>query len=124
MQLIAQQNVNSNNLLANIKSFLIWSFTLTVCFLVVGFPIVFLLATIGVLMTIVLHGIMPISSVFLVGSTLIALNILMVFISAAALTIKGIKPQEVTWLSWLHGDAELHYDRVYASCPLTCSLAK
>ena len=124
MQLTAQQTVSNNNLLANVNSFLIWSFVLIVCFLVVGFPLVFLLTTIGVLMTIVLQGLIPISSVFLVGSSLISFSLLIMFVSAAALTIKGIRPQDVTWLSWLHGDAELHYDRVYASCPLTCSIAK
>ena len=124
MQLTARQNASNDNLLASIKSFLIWSFTLTVCFLVVGFPLGFVLVTISVLMTIVLHAVMPISSVLLVGTMLVALNVAFVLISSAALTIKGIKPQDVTWLSWLHGDAELHYDRVYASCPLTCSLAE
>ncbi len=124
MQLTTQQNVRGNDFLADIKSFLIWSFTLTVCFLVVGFPVGFILVTIGVLMTIVLHAVMPISSVVLVGSALIALNVLIVLIGAAALTLKGIKPQDVTWLSWLHGDAELHYERVYASCPLTCEVAE
>ncbi len=97
---------------------------LTVCFLVVGFPAGFVLVSIGVLMAVLLHAVMPISSVILVGTGILVLNILIVVASAALLTIKGIKPQEVTWLSWLHGDAELHYDRVYASCPLTCELAE
>ena len=97
MQLTAQQTVSNNNLLANVNSFLIWSFVLIVCFLVVGFPLVFLLTTIGVLMTIVLQGIMPISSVFLVGSSLISFSLVIMFVSAAALTIKGIRPQDVTW---------------------------
>ena len=126
MQLTTQppQYSEKKFFLNNIKSFLIWSFSLTVCLLVVGFPVGFILSSIGVLMTIVLHAIMPISSVLLVGTAILALNILLVLATAAVLTIKGIDPQDVTWLSWLHGDAELHYTRVYASCPLTCSLAK
>ena len=73
-------------------------------------------------MTIVLHAVMPISSVLLVGTAILAFNILVVVVGAAVLTIKGINPQDVTWLSWLHGDAEPHYSRVYASCPLTCAV--
>lgn len=115
---------NNNNLFDNIKSFFIWSLTLTVCFLVVGFPLGFVIVSIGVLMTIVLHAVMPISSVILVGTAIFALNILVVVFGAAALTIKGIKPQDVTWLSWLHGEAEPSIDSVYASCPLTCELPK
>jgi len=124
MQLTTQPKAQNDNLLTGIKSFAIWCFTLTVCFLVVGFPVGFLLVTVGVLATIVLHAVMPISSVILVGVALLAVNVLVVLVGAAALTIKGIKPHEVTWLSWLHGDAELHYDTVYASCPLTCEVSK
>jgi len=124
MQLTAQRNINNNSFFQNLKSFLVWSFALTVCFLVVGFPAGFVLVSIGVLMAVLLHAVMPISSVILVGTGILALNILIVVASAALLTIKGIKPQDVTWLSWLHGDAELHYDQVYASCPLTCGLAE
>ncbi|MGF1489033.1 MAG: hypothetical protein ACFBSE_18255 [Prochloraceae cyanobacterium] len=122
MQLTAQPKAKKDNILTEIKSFAIWCFTLTVCFLVVGFPVGFLLVTVGVLATIVLHAVMPISSVILVGAALLAVNVLVVLVSAAALTIRGIKPNEVTWLSWLHGDAEPEYTTTYASCPLSCSL--
>jgi len=123
MQLSTQQQYSEKKFfLTGIKSFLIWSFTLTVCFLVVGFPVGFILSAIGVLMTIVLHAVMPTSAVLLVGSTILALNVLLVVVGAGILTAKGIDPQDVTWLSWLHGDAELHYNKIYASCPLTCSL--
>jgi len=122
MQLTAQPKAKNKNLLTEIKSFAIWCFALTVCFLVVGFPVGFLLVTVGVLATIVLHAVMPISSVILVGVALLALNVLVVLVSAAALTIRGIKPNDVTWLSWLHGDAEPQYTTTYASCALTCSL--
>ncbi|MGF1486894.1 MAG: hypothetical protein ACFBSE_07255 [Prochloraceae cyanobacterium] len=123
MQLSTQQQYSEKKFfLTGLKSFLIWSFTLTVCFLVVGFPVGFILSAIGVLMTIVLHAVMPTSAVLLVGSTILALNVLLVVVGAGILTAKGIDPQDVTWLSWLHGDAELHYNKVYASCPLTCGI--
>ncbi|MDJ0724605.1 MAG: hypothetical protein QNJ38_05790 [Prochloraceae cyanobacterium] len=122
MQLTDQKYYQKNLLLTSIKSFAIWTFTLTVCFLVVGFPLGFVLSSIGVLITIVLHTIMPASSVLLVGTIFLILNALSVLVGAAILTIKRVDPQDVTWLSWLHGDAEPHYTRVYASCPLTCSL--
>ncbi|MGF1485660.1 MAG: hypothetical protein ACFBSE_00925 [Prochloraceae cyanobacterium] len=123
MQLTTQPKYSKKSSLpASIKSFLIWSFTLTVCFLVVGFPAGFVLAAIGVLMTIVLHAVMPVSSVLFVVGLILALNVLVVLVGAAALTIKGINPQDVKWLSWLHGEAEPQYTTVYASCPLTCDV--
>ncbi len=123
MQLTAQENLDKKGFLTGIKSFLIWSFTLTVCFLVVGFPLGFVLATIGVLAAIVLHAVMPISSVILVVGTIVVLNLLVVLVGAAVLAIKGVNPQEVSWLSWLHGDAQPHYTTNYASCPLSCDPA-
>ncbi|MDJ0725773.1 MAG: hypothetical protein QNJ38_11740 [Prochloraceae cyanobacterium] len=123
MQVTARAKYNQNKFsLASIKTFLIWSFTLTVCFLVVGFPLGFVLASIGVLITVALHAVMPVSSVLLVGSIFLALNVLVVLLGAATLTFKGIKPQDVSWLSWLHGTAELQYSKTYASCPLTCEI--
>lgn len=105
-----------------VKSFLIWSFTLTVCLLVVGFPLVVLMATVASLLSIVLQSIMPISAVLLVAGSLIAFNVLAVILGAGALTLKGIHPHEVRWLSWLHGEADDIHTSVYAACPLTCNL--
>ena len=105
-----------------LKSFLIWSFTLTVCLLVVGFPLVVLMATVASLLSIVLQSIMPISAVLLVAGSLIALNVLAVILGAGVLTLKGIHPHEVRWLSWLHGEADDIHTSVYAACPLTCNL--
>lgn len=122
MQLTDQQNLQKKGSLTGIKSFLIWSFTLTVCFLVVGFPVGFVLVTIGVLASIVLHAVMPISSVILVAGIIAALNVLAVLVGAAVLAIKGVNPQEVSWLSWLHGDADPHYTTTYASCPVSCDM--
>ncbi|HEY9780025.1 MAG TPA: hypothetical protein V6D09_07810 [Leptolyngbyaceae cyanobacterium] len=105
-----------------LKSFLIWSFTLTVCLLVVGFPLVVLMATVASLLSIVLQSVMPISAVLLVAGSLIAFNVLAVILGAGALTLKGIHPHEVRWLSWLHGEADDIHTSVYAACPLTCNL--
>lgn len=105
-----------------LKSFLIWSFTLTVCLLVVGFPLVVLMATVASLLSIVLQSVMPISAVLLVAGSLIAFNVLAVILGAGVLTLKGIHPHEVRWLSWLHGEADDIHTSVYAACPLTCNL--
>ena len=105
-----------------IKSFFIWSFTLTVCLLVVGFPVVVLMATFGALATVILQAVLPISAVLVVASSLIGGTLLAIFMGSAILTFKGIHPQEVRWLRWLHGDAKPSHASVYASCPLTCDL--
>ena len=105
-----------------IKSFLVWSFTLTVCLLVVGFPVGALVVTIGLLATIVLQTVLPASAVLLVTSSIFSLNIAIVVVGAAALSLKGIHPEEVSWLKWLHGQQDLVNTPVYASCPLTCQL--
>ena len=58
-----------------IKSFLIWTFTLAVCLLVVGFPLVVLMATVGCLLSIVLQSVMPASAVLVVAGSLIMFNV-------------------------------------------------
>ncbi|MCX7593373.1 MAG: hypothetical protein N2235_06375 [Fischerella sp.] len=105
-----------------VKSFLIWTFTLAVCLLVVGFPLVVLMATVGCLLSIVLQSVMPVSAVLLVAGGLILFNVLAVVIGAGILTAKGIHPKEVKWLSWLHGETEEMQKTVYAACPLTCDI--
>ena len=114
--------VQKNSYLNLIKSFLIWSFTLTVCLLVVGFPVGALVVTIGALATIILQTVIPASAVLVVTGSIITLNIGIVFFGAAILAFKGIHPEQVSWLSWLHGQNELVNTPVYASCPLTCSI--
>ncbi len=109
--------------LSIVKSFLLWSLILTVCLLVVGFPLVVLMMTVGALSAIVLQAVLPISSVLLVAGTIIGTNVLAVLMASALLTAKGIHPHEVRWLRWLHGDAKPSHDPVYASCPLTCGLS-
>ncbi|WP_013322404.1 hypothetical protein [Gloeothece verrucosa] len=124
MELTQRNNWDKGYWLATIKSFLIWSFTLTVCLLVVGFPLVVLMATIGALSAVVLQSVLPISSVLLVAGSIIGANLLAVIIGAAALTMKGIHPQEVSWLRWLHGEETPSHSAIYASCPLTCGLTR
>ncbi|MBV8886546.1 MAG: hypothetical protein JO235_21475 [Chroococcidiopsidaceae cyanobacterium CP_BM_RX_35] len=103
-----------------VKSFLIWTFTLGVCLLVVGFPLVVLMATVGALSAIVLESVMPISAALLVAGSLIGFNVMAVLAGAGILTLKGIHPHEVSWLNWLHGEADPLHTSVYAACPLTC----
>lgn len=122
MTLAPSSSFGKSYSLLMLKSFLIWSFTLAVCLLVVGFPLVVLMATVASLLSIVLQSVMPISAVLLVAGSLIAFNILAVFFGAGVLTFKGIHPHEVRWLSWLHGEADDINTSVYAACPLTCDL--
>lgn len=122
MQSIQNNTLNRNSYLVLTKSFLLWSFTLTVCLLVVGFPVGFLLVTIGILATLVLQTVLPSSAVLLVAGSIIGINLLIVILGAAILTAKGIHPQEVSWLSWLHGEENSVEAPVYAFCPLTCEL--
>lgn len=124
MELAQRQSWGKSDLLTNAKSFSIWSFTLTVCMIVVGFPIVVLMSAVGAFLSIVLQTILPVSAVLLVGGGLIGAHVLGIFIGAAILTAKGIHPQDVSWLRWLHGEASPSHTPVYASCPLTCSLTE
>jgi len=123
MVLAESSDLGKTYSLMMIKSFLIWTFTLAVCLLVVGFPLVVLMATVGCLLSIVLQSVMPVSAVLLVGGGLILFNILAVAIAAAVLTLKGIHPHQIKWLSWLHGEpAQMQQTTVYAACPLTCEV--
>ncbi|MEB3214966.1 MAG: hypothetical protein VKN72_01730 [Nostocales cyanobacterium 94392] len=105
-----------------IKSFLIWTFTLAVCLLVVGFPLVVLMATIGCLLSIVLQSVMPASAVLLVAGSLVMFNVMAVIVAAGVLTFRGVHPNQIKWLSWLHGEEEELHTSVYAACPLTCEV--
>jgi hypothetical protein len=120
MALAQAQQLPKTQLLTIIKSFLIWTFTLTVCWLVVGFPLIFLIMTIGSLFAISLQAVLPMSAVFVVAGGILLVNVLVVLFGAAMLTAKGIHPHEVGWLRWLNGQANPHTQSVYASCPLTC----
>ena len=120
MSLSQTSNLSKTYSLLMIKSFLIWTFTLAVCLLVVGFPLVVLMATVGCLLSVVLQSVMPVSAVLLVAGGLITLNVMAVVFAAGVLTLKGVHPKQVRWLSWLHGEEEELHTSVYAACPLTC----
>jgi hypothetical protein len=122
MSLAQSSDLGKTESWLTIKSFLIWTFTLAVCLLVVGFPLVVLMATVGCLLSIVLQSVMPVSAVLLVAGGLILFNVMAVVVTAGVLTAKGIHPSEIKWLSWLHGEAEELNTTVYAACPLTCDL--
>jgi len=122
MELSSREGLGNIHSWVVLRSFLVWTFTLTVCWLVVGFPLVVLMATVGVLATVVLQSVLPMSAVLLVSGSLFGGNILAVLVGAGILTAKGINPQEVRWLSWLHGQSSPKHTTVYAACPLTCGL--
>jgi hypothetical protein len=103
-----------------VKSFLVWTFTLTVCWLVVGFPVVVLMVTFGSFVAIALQAVLPMSAVVLVAGGILSANVLAIIAGAAVLTLKGIHPHQVSWLSWLNGRANPKHSPVYAACPLTC----
>jgi hypothetical protein len=122
MALSQTSNLSKTQSLLMIKSFLIWTFTLAVCLLVVGFPLVVLMATVGCLLSVVLQSVMPVSAVLLVAGSLVMLNVMAVVFAAGMLTLKGVHPKEVKWLTWLHGDTDKISSSVYAACPLTCEV--
>jgi hypothetical protein len=122
MNLTDKNNWHQVDTLAILKSFLIWCFTLTVCLLVVGFPLVVLMMTIGALLAVILHSILPFSSVLFVAGSIIGLNLFAVLMGSGMLTAKGVHPQEVSWLRWLHGEDKPANTSIYAACPLTCEL--
>lgn len=123
MHSLPSKNIRKNIYLDVSKSFLIWCLTLTVCLLVVGFPIGVLVVTCGILATVVLQAVLPSSAVVLVTGTILCSNVCVVVLGAAILAFKGIRPEEVSWLNWLHGADENRFSTpIYASCPLTCEL--
>jgi hypothetical protein len=123
IMLTQKQSLAQSYALSAVKSFLIWSFTLTVCLLVVGFPAGVLIVTVGALLALSLQSVLPISAVLLVAGSLIGINVLVVLVGAAILTFKGIHPHEVRWLTWLHNKESQPKLPVYAACPLTCELS-
>lgn len=122
MTLVQNQPFKNLYFLVAIKSFLIWTFTLTVCMLVIGFPAVVLVVSIGALMAVTLHAIMPFSAVLLIVVGLIGIHAIGIMSTAAFMTASGIHPQEVEWLRWLNGQADPSNTSVYAACPLTCEI--
>lgn len=124
MALSQSQSFRKFYYLLMLRSFLIWAFTLAVCLLVIGFPLVILMVTIGSLLAVVLQSVLPVSAVLVVAASILSINLLAVMVGAAALTLKGVHPQEVSWLRWLHGEEDPRHTSVYASCPLTCEMKR
>jgi type III secretory pathway component EscU len=122
MALAQGQSLKSSYYLFALKSFLVWTFTLTVCMIVVGFPVFALVVSVGALMAVTLHAILPISAVLLIAVSFIAIHAIGIMLAAAYLTLQGVHPQEVEWLRWLNGQANPSHTSVYAACPLTCEL--
>ena len=70
----------------------------------------------------VLQSVLPASAVLLVAASILGTTVLAILLSAIALTLKGVHPQQVSWLRWLHGEDKPVHNPVYAACPLTCDL--
>ena len=115
------QNRGGMGLWLVLRSFALWSFTLIVCLLVVGFPLVAIVAAAAAILAVALQAVLPISAVLVVGGGILGGSLLSIFVLAAVLSLRGIHPQDITWLSWLHGE-EGAATAIYASCPLTCEI--
>jgi hypothetical protein len=122
MALTDSQSLGKAYTLFFAKSFLVWAFTLTVCSLVIGFPILILVVTVGSLLAVSLQAVLPMSAVLVVASGIFSLHIVGILAASALLTLRGIHPQDVSWLTWLNGRENTHTISVYASCPLTCDI--
>lgn len=105
-----------------LKGFLLWTVVLTVCLLIVGFPVGILIVTAGSFLAMFLHAIMPGMGILLVAGALIASQVIGVLMVAAILTFKGVHPKDVSWLSWLHEKSDLAQEATFAACPLTCDI--
>lgn len=122
MTLAHSQRLENSAYLFALKSFLIWVFTLTVCMIVIGFPVLVLVVSVSALLAFTLHAILPFSAVLLITIGMIGIHAFGIMLAAAWLTSKGIHPQEVEWLRWLNGQENPLHTAVYASCPLTCDI--
>ncbi|MCM1985137.1 hypothetical protein [Lyngbya confervoides] len=115
-----QVRTDKYDFLVIVKSFLIWTFALTVSWFVVGFPIVAIMATLGALGAVVLQAVIPMSSVLVVAGSLLLINVVGILFGAAFLSVRGIRPDQVSWLRWLDANNNESNQPVYAACPLTC----
>lgn len=105
------------------KSFLLWTGILTVCLLIIGFPVEILIVTVGSLLSVVLQTVMPGVGIVLVAGGFFAVQIIGILVLAAVLTLKGVHPKDVSWLPWTRGEANLNHQATYAACPLTCDIS-
>jgi hypothetical protein len=105
-----------------LKSFSTWFFALLICSLVVGFPLLILVVTIGALSAVVLQAVLPMSAVLVVAAAITGLHVLGLAMVSLFLTFRGIHPNQVSWLTWLSGVDNVRNQPIYASCPLTCEM--
>lgn len=121
-QTLGPQTVGQSQRVFWLKSFLMWAFTLLICMIVVGFPLLILVVTVGSLLAVTLQSVLPMSAVLLITGGIVVTHLLGIVVVSAFLTFRGVHPQDVTWLTWLSGKADLRSASVYASCPLTCDI--
>lgn len=122
MALTNSQGLEKTYSLMIAQSFLTWVFTLAVCSLVIGFPVLILVVLIGSLMVVTLQSVLSMSAALLIAASILGIHILGIVATSAVLTFRGIHPQDVTWLAWLNGRENTTAMSVYASCPLTCDI--
>lgn len=102
-----------------IKCFSIWIFTLTVCWLVIGFPVVALIFISGTLLALGLQIVLPMSAIAVVAGSILAANVIILVGIAASLTAWGIHPHQAPGLLWLN-PTKIQTSVIFAACPLTC----
>ncbi|NET35392.1 MAG: hypothetical protein F6K19_25770 [Cyanothece sp. SIO1E1] len=122
MAIASNQIVDRTDVLLGVKGFLLWTFLLEACLLVVGFPLTLVIVAGGAFVAVALQAVMPVNAVLVVSAILVIANLSLVISSAAILTAKKIHPRDVSWLGWLHQDSDPLDVAVYASCPLTCEI--
>lgn len=105
-----------------VTSFLGWVFTLIVCMVVIGFPLLILAVAITALGSVALHPVLPTSSALVMGGGMVGAYLLGAMAIAALLTWKGIHPRDVSWLTWWNRSEEAQSQATYGSCPLTCEV--
>lgn len=122
MTLSTSQVMDRPDYVLMLRSFVLWTGILTVCLLIIGFPVGILIVAIGSVLAMVLHAMLPGLGIVLVAASFIGVQLMGVMVAAAFLAIKGVHPQEVNWLRWMHGEADPKNQSQYAACPLTCAI--
>ena len=122
MTLANSSNPKQFQLVSTLTSISVWSFVLTVCMIVIGFPVLMLVVGLGSLVAVTLHAIMPTHAILITTVGFLGVHIVGIVAASAFLTFKGIHPQEVEWLRWLSGHENPDTSSTFASCPLTCDI--
>ncbi|MFM2430666.1 MAG: hypothetical protein RLZZ511_1879 [Cyanobacteriota bacterium] len=122
MALARSQYAEGLSFLATVKSILIWSFVLTVCMIVIGFPILVLVVALASISAFALHAVMPVSAILYTVLAFVGVHVLGILGVSSFLTWRGIYPHQVDWMNWLRGQENPMNTAVYASCPLTCDI--